>query len=844
MLIAGNGRFDGPAEGHKKFKMYRVRLLLSMAFVFGLLLTAASGRSQILIDLTNHVWRYTQTPDDPGAFWLPEFEDALWDEGRGVFAYEESTGAALMTNLYPYTNTILLQPSASGITVVYFRTHFLFSGGDPNKFVLVASNLIDDGYVMYLNGEEVDRYNMHPNDQWAALAQPGEGKYVVRPLSAPPGLLAKGDNVLAVRVHQNVLNSSDVVWGTVLHASPAPASFQDGAGGYNSMQDTELHQGNPTADLGQNQTIAVDLADPAPNETQGLLRFDWINGGSPGQIPFGSIVTRAVLRLHTDDVTDATTPVRLVRMLVPWEESSTWESMAGGINETNGVETERSAVLIDGSQADAFDDIDVTAAVQAWANGEPNLGWALLATGSNGWDFASSENGIVANRPKLLVDFLPVPETCRIVHEPDSVTVDEKRSFTLRVVSRGTDLTYQWYKGDVAIPGATADTHSVSWAVPADSGDYHVVVQNEIILPVNGASLLVCTSATAVVTVNADLKAPVLTSALGNPNQSTITLTFNDTMDPASAGNPTNYSLSGGLNISSAAVDGKTVTLTTDPARAVGTDYTLTITGVHDDAVALNRLDPITTNLAQQVRFLAFDATWKFDTNGLDRGTAWKDPAYEDRSWPEAPALLGYETGASTLASLERQGLNTNNATLWPLTNAGGTQTITYYLRGNANIPFDLTGATLTLRHVIDDGAVVHFNGEERFRFNMPDGPVDYLTEAIAAPAEGLIRTATLTNIDCGHNLIAVSLHNDSPSSTDILFAAELLATFTSFQPCAGNESTLSIINDAGAITLSWSPPGGTLEESTNLINWSQSPDQNNPQIILPSIPAKFYRVR
>ena len=807
---------------------------------------SAQSQSAVLVDLTNQVWRYFQSMDDPGAFWLVDFDDSAWSEGRGVFAYETSSAAALMTNVYPHTNTVLLQPMASGITVVQFRTRFTFNLGDPNKFVLVASNLIDDGFVMYLNEVEVDRFNMHPNDTLAAQAISSEGVYVVRPLAVPAGLLKSGENLLAVRVHQNNATSTDVVWGTALHASPAPASFRDGLAGYNSTQDTELHQGTPDANVGQSGAISVDLADPAPNQAQGLLRFDRVMGGSPGQVPFGAIINRAAVRLYTVDETDATTLVRMLRMLKPWEESSTWNSMVNGIDETNSVEAGATEGLINGGQLNAFDDIDVTATVRAWANGEPNHGWAFLPTGSNGWDFASSENGTVANRPALLVDFVAVPERCNILDEPDPVTVDEKRPFSLSVVSRGTDLRYQWYKGDVAIAGATNDTYAVGWAVPGDAGAYYVVIDNDIIIPSGEAELqvngLVCTSATAMVTVNADLIAPALTSALGNAEQTTITLTFNDTMDPLTSSNTANYTLSGGLTVSSAAVSGNMVTLTTD-ARVIGTDYTLSISGVTDDAAARNPISPTTTNLAQEVRLLAFGAAWKFDTNGVDRGTAWKEPGYDDSGWPSAGALMGWETGTNTLALLEEQGLDTNNATLWPLTNITGTQTITYYARTRVNIPFNLSNATVTLRHVIDDGAVFYFNGEERFQFNMPGGPIDYRTEAVIAPAEGVIRTATLTNINCGNNLVAVSVHNDSPTSTDILFGAEVLATFTSFQPCGGGAAMLSIVNTGnGTVTLSWSPGEGTLEESADLVSWTPSANQGNPQTFAP-VGMKFYRV-
>lgn len=810
--------------------------LVSVALVLlGLAMASTfSVQSQILVDLTNQVWRYDQSGGDPGAFADRDFDDSLWPEGRGVFAYETSTAAPLIVNVYPYTNTVLLQPSVSGITVVYFRTHFTFNG-DPNKYVLVASNLVDDGYVMYLNGTEVSRYNMHPNDMQAALANPGgEGSYMVTNLSIPADTLVNGNNVLAVRVHQNTANSTDVVWGTVLHASPAPASFRDGVAGYSGTQDTGLHAGNPDANLGQNGVIAVDLADPAPHQAQGLLRFDRILGGSPGQVPFGSVINKATLRIYTADQSDTNTPVRVLRMLVPWEESSTWNSMTNGVNETNGVETGSTDGLIDGSQLNAFDNIDVTAAVQAWANGDPNYGWAFLPTGSNGWDFASSENATVANRPNLSVDFTMIPGPCGIEDDPDAVTLEEKQPLTLSVVSRGTDLTYQWYKDAAAIPGAMADTYVVARAVPGDSGNYYVVVRNDF--------PAACTSATAAVTVNADRVAPALTSALGNPDQTTLTLTFNDTMDPASAGSASNYVLSAGLKVSSAMVNGNTVTLTTESPRTVGTDYILTFNGLSDDAVARNGIAPTTTNLAQQVRLLAFDATWKFETNGLNLGTAWQDVDYNDLAWPSAGALLGLEPDGSTLAALEQQGLNTNNATRWQRTRPDGTTNITYYLRRTVNIPFDLTNAAVTLRHVTDDGALFHFNGEERLRFNMPAGPIDYLTEAVTASAEGVLRSTALTNINCGNNLVAVEVHNDSPASSDILFGAELLITFASFQRCGGGATVTIVNNGDGTVNLSWLPAAGRLEESTDLTSWAPSASQANPQTIVPA-GMKFYRV-
>src|SRR6185436_4294446 len=182
------------------------------------LLQGVAHGDQILIGLTSQVWRYEQSGTDlSNAGWQnPAYDDSSWLIGRGVFAYETSSSSpGLSANVYPYTNTVL----ALGPVTHYFRTHFEFNG-DPSQAVLVASNLVDDGSIIYLNGVEVDAYNMNASRTLAAQAGPqGEGTYIVRDLCFPSGTLRNGNNLLAVAVYQNSPTTSDVVWGTVLHLS-------------------------------------------------------------------------------------------------------------------------------------------------------------------------------------------------------------------------------------------------------------------------------------------------------------------------------------------------------------------------------------------------------------------------------------------------------------------------------------------------------------------------------------------------------------------------------------------------------------------------------------------------
>ena len=1009
-----------------------------------LLQTAVHG-SEVLINLTNQVWRYDQSGVNSPAFREPSFDDSMWPEGRSILAYENSMGVvALNNNVYPYTNTVLLPPPAAPLapnhTVDFFRTRFTFSGpGNPDTWVLTLSNLVDDGYVAYLNGVEVDRFNMNPNNDMlaAATAPQGEGVYFVRQMCIPPGTLVLGENVLAVRVHQNAGGSADVVWGTVLHAHPGsvplvlspptninillreggntnlmvtvqaspcttyqwyknnqpiagatsrtftianmdasqagtyflrsvnavgitdspnfivtyvddvtpphigsasadpwdlsmitvtfsedvmdvlntpfdpiafyietrlnpgidfiaaanvqygsssniaivtlaqprdpainyqlvisnhaiedrfgnrmydptiafvtvPTVFQEGMSGYTGTQDTTLRQSSPTNNSGSNTSV---LCDASPL-SQGLLRFDnIIDTGRDPILRYISIIHSAKLRLFTVDRSAANTPVRLLRMAAPWDEGSTWDSMAGGIDQTNGVETGATDALAVADVMNGLVEIDVTAAVQAWADGASNYGWAFLATGTDGWAWASSEYFDPFRRPALLVNHSHFDPICRIVQQPQSVTVRAGQPFYLGVGSIGSDLTYEWFRNGAPISGANASMYLVPRARLSDNGNYYVIVRKAGLPEPEFA----CTSSLAQVTVFCDDYPVQLLSAIGNVDQTTIELQFTHALDPAFAQNISNYTLSGGLTVAGVSQTGGRLTLTNSPQRQVGHNYTLTVRNLREDTDCANSLSPnptVITFLTQDVRLLSFDAVWRYQNTGLDLGTAWKQPRYDDTTWPEGPGLLGFETTTATILALSNQ--NAFVGTSLIRTGHSGEAIITDYFRTRLNIFFDISGATFSIRHVIDDGALFYFNGAEVARYNMPTGIINAATLAPTAPGEGVIRSLTnLTGLVCGINSLAVEVHQQSPLSGDVLFGAELIGRFPHFAvaSCGGHLAIRR--NDDGTITIYWYAPTATLQETDDLGGqWRNLEDAVSPLSVPPGGASRFYRLR
>lgn len=291
----------------------------------------------------------------------------------------------------------------------------------------------------------------------------------------------------------------------------SPRGFRQDASGYVGTVDTEIHSNNQAdTSLGTNTVVTVDLDDSGV--AQSLLRFNGIFGGGPGQVPACSTyITHGILRLYTVDLG---TTVRMLRLKRQWDGNSTWNSLQSGIDQPDEVETNVAERLIDTSQPFAYVEVDVAKDLQDWAWGAPNYGWVFLATSGNGWDFASSENPTPEFRPSLEVEFAVSHEPCSIITQPQSVTIREGEPFTLSVLARGTDSMYQWFKNNMAIPGATNRTYSIAQAILSDQGVYRVETDSDCTGP--------CISQNAVVTVRC---APNLRIAYQPANR--VTLSWN-----------------------------------------------------------------------------------------------------------------------------------------------------------------------------------------------------------------------------------------------------------------------------------------------------------------------------
>ncbi len=168
--------------------------------------------TQPLVAITNQ-WRFDNSGADLGTAWTqPTYDDSLWSVGVGLFGHESTP----LEYPYPFATFIPAPDQVSGHITFYLRTHFNWDGS-ASAITLVATNFVDDGAVIYLNGVRVGALRMPNTVTYSTTAsnQPNEGVAEILTLQGSP---FPGDNVIAVEVHQANSNSSDLAFGLELSA--------------------------------------------------------------------------------------------------------------------------------------------------------------------------------------------------------------------------------------------------------------------------------------------------------------------------------------------------------------------------------------------------------------------------------------------------------------------------------------------------------------------------------------------------------------------------------------------------------------------------------------------------
>lgn len=176
------------------------------SFSFGGITSSHTNAVRLVSIDASSVWRYNQSGANLGTAWKePGFNDSAWPSGASLLAMESA-------ELPEPVRTVL----TLGPTTFYFRRQFNYSG--PASATLRLLTVIDDGAVLYLNGNEIWRNRVSGNPPTSATLADSNVSDAVQegPFDLFVTNLIQGANTLAAEVHQSAVASSDVVFGLVL----------------------------------------------------------------------------------------------------------------------------------------------------------------------------------------------------------------------------------------------------------------------------------------------------------------------------------------------------------------------------------------------------------------------------------------------------------------------------------------------------------------------------------------------------------------------------------------------------------------------------------------------------
>lgn len=383
---------------------------------------------------------------------------------------------------------------------------------------------------------------------------------------------------------------------------------------------------------------------------------------------------------------------------------------------------------------------------------------------------------------------------------------------------------YQWLRDGVEIPNANGTSYSFT----AGSGDNGAKFSVRISI-IGGNTE---TSSEATLTVAADTIRPTVVSASTDAAGVNVTVTFSEPMG-ASAAIAGNYTINGANPTSATLTSPTVVTLVAASPVEDCVRNALVITGAADTAGNAVNPNPTTVNFTKPQVLVALDAAWRYDDSGVDLGTAWSQPGFDDSAWLSGGAPLGFEPAAAQ-----------DPAIVTAL--SAGSAINTAYFRIRFNLGTDPRAITsLQLTEVLDDGAVYYFNGVEARRTRMADGTVAFATLANASGPEPTDGTHTVegptaiatTGLVYGENVLAVEVHPSSATSSDSIFAAQLTATVGNCVP------PLTVTRSGNSIVLTWPDASFSLEKAS-AVTGPWAPQSGASGVSVPATPNNaFFRL-
>ncbi|MBM3845414.1 MAG: hypothetical protein FJ405_03890, partial [Verrucomicrobia bacterium] len=598
----------------------------------------------------------------------------------------------------------------------------LVVSSDPSSRVWTARGIVDDGAVLYVNGQEVHRFNMRTNAlSHTSLAASAVGDPVLSlPVNIPANRWVVGTNQIAVQVHQNAGVTNG---GLRVTASTGMRAAWDG-------RDGDYGSASSTASVPQNGALAasgtVAFASSNPARAGRVNDRHYGAGGAWFSID-GDAAPHLILQF----------PGSLSVSNVAWSRDN------GDFSEPDCGGTCPDACF--GNYTLQYTLAASPSMITATGN-NPSTSWVSIATVA----YSSLQPGFT---PHLRHRFTfqrtngePILATGFRLRVPAGSAVDELEINTPTRASDDATFGLEVSSAPILPPAPSVRFNEVS---EGGNAGFWIELINTGSEPMDLAGLSI------VRTGNPEGRVQLPSQMLGQSAKRVLTHT--DLGFTAQVNQKLFLYGNAGLSLlDSVQVQSRLRGRSPDgtgrwETPSMATPGEPNLFSLQKDVV-INEIMHRAPSIDAQPGVISnhvvvpITAPWKFHDQDVDLGAMWREVSFDDSSWKTGSGV--FHRSAIEIPGPAGQELLPGAST--------------YYFRKRFIAPTLSSNASVTFRWAVDDGAVMYLNGRELLRANLPRGEVAYSTEAltlvgdvrwsqpIVIPADQLLP---------GDNLLSVEVH-------------------------------------------------------------------------------------
>jgi len=188
----------------------------------------------------------------------------------------------------------------------------------------------------------------------------------------------------------------------------------------------------------------------------------------------------------------------------------------------------------------------------------------------------------------------------------------------------------------------------------------------------------------------------------------------------------------------------------------------------------------------EEVEYIAAGDSWRYMKGTEAPPSSWKSISFNDSSWLSGPTGIGYGDGDDATELTDMRG-----------------NYVSVFMRRKFRVAEPAAVTALTLEVVYDDGFAAYLNGSEVARVNLADGAAFDATasSAIEPTSITIDLSSRLSLLEKEENVLAIEVHNGTPSSSDLsmipVLSGRVLSNVVRFIRGDANEDGSVNVSDA-----------------------------------------------